>query len=150
MASERRNEANRRNAAKSSGPRSSAGRDRASRNSNRHGFAASRPLSAEQVRRVEKLARRIAGNASDPIILDHARSAAQAEFDLAQIRRVKVATIEQLLSVGETMPATPSELSDRTAEAVQLALPDLVKLDRYERHATARREQALRAISKTT
>jgi len=174
VASERQKHANRSNAQKSSGPRSSAGRKRASRNSYRHGLAAFFPLTAEHARRVEKLARKIAGNATDPMVLEHARAAAHAEFDLAEVRRVKVATIEKALafgkfpstvalqSIGEVaralgplaglnMPPAEATLAlrpaDRTAEAVRRALPELVRLDRYECRAAARRAQYLRAIA---
>ena len=175
MASKRQREANRRNAAKSSGPDSSAGRRRASRNSHRHGLAASLPSTAEQARRVEKLARKIAGRTADPLILEHARAAAHAEFDLVQVRRVKVATINQVLALGRVgglesnreptgfgrasswgeVDSTPSDdvaaplpsaEPDRTAEAIRRALPELIKLDRYEHNAVIRREQAMRAI----
>jgi hypothetical protein len=44
---------------------------------------------------------------------------------------------------ASTMPSTDAE---RTAEAVRRALPELLKLDRYEQRAAARRHQALRAL----
>jgi hypothetical protein len=149
MASKKQKEANRLNAAKSRGPRSPAGKKRASRNSYRHGLATSYPSGAERAREVEKLARKIAGNTEDSIVLEHARAAAHAELDLIQIGRVKIATIERYLSAGQAAPATPSEHSDRTAEAVRQALPELIKLDRYARRAAFRREQALGAFSKS-
>jgi len=40
----------------------------------------------------------------------------------------------------------PSEGPDRTAEAVRRALPELLKLDRYERRAAARRDRAVRQL----
>jgi hypothetical protein len=36
----------------------------------------------------------------------------------------------------------PSSEPDRTAEAIRRALPELLKLDRYERSAAARRDKA--------
>jgi hypothetical protein len=44
-----------------------------------------------------------------------------------------------------TMP--PREL-ERTAEALRRALPELTKLDRYESRAAARRDKALREITR--
>jgi len=41
------------------------------------------------------------------------------------------------------MPATEPE---RTAEAIRRALPELMKLDRYERRAAVRRARALRSF----
>ena len=47
--------------------------------------------------------------------------------------------------------ATPIGLPtpERTAEAVQRALPELIKLDRYESRAASRRDKALREIART-
>ena len=180
MASERQKAANRRNAAKSSGPRSASGRRRAGGNSYRHGFAASFAPNRHQARRVEKLARKIAGDAADSTILEYAHSAAQAQLDLERVRRVKVATIDQVLAMGrlggcqlagegiaailraligdesinrppddEAPRSLPSEDPDRTAEAIRKALPELIKLDRYEHNAVIRRERAMRAIYAT-
>jgi hypothetical protein len=178
MASERQIAANRRNARKSSGPRSAAGKKRASRNSYRHGLTATIVSNAERARRIEKLAREIAGNTGDQVVLECARAAAQAEFEVAHFRRVKVAMIERISSfgqlaspdgfqstgeimrflsglgrdelnippLGEAAPNMPSTEPERTDEAVRRALPELLKLARYERRAAARRQHALQAI----
>ena len=187
MATERQIAANRRNARNSGGPRSRAGKKRASRNSCRHGLAAAAMPTEEDAERVEKLARRIAGNTADLATLEHARNAAEAEFELARVRKVKAALIEGMFAFGAPEvpqlsilcdfgsqakwvldalgrgkkdapqadePATrssgvatmPSAESDRIAEAVRRALPELVKLDRYERHAVRQRDRSLRAI----
>jgi hypothetical protein len=175
MATERQIAANRRNAVKSTGPRSSAGKRRARRNSYRHGLsvgAAERPGCAEDV---ERLARKIAGAGADAIVLEQARSVAQAQLDLTQIRRTRTSLIQRVaefgvLEVPEALgtsrdfkrilrsivsrvpcdlpipipppPSLPSSEPDRTAEAIKRALPELLKLDRYERSATARRDRA--------
>jgi hypothetical protein len=172
MATERQIAANRRNAAKSTGPRSSAGKRRARRNSYRHGLsvgAAGRPGSEH----VEKLARKIAGAGADAMVLEQARSVAQAQLDLIQIRRMRVSLIHRMAELGaldvadplgtsravklilksidrglprdlSVPPALsmPSSEPDRTAEAIRRALPELLKLDRYERSAAARRDKA--------
>jgi hypothetical protein len=41
----------------------------------------------------------------------------------------------------------PTEEPARTAEAIRRALPKLVKLDRYESRAAARRNRAIRQIA---
>ena len=178
MASERQIAANRRNAQNSTGPRSAAGKRRASRNSYRHGLTSAITSSAKWAKGVERLACAIAGDTSDVIILEYARTAAEAEFDLAQIRRVKVAIIERIMAFGEAngprtfesvaevkrffsgldrgelvlpnpvdAPAMPETEPERSAEAVRRALPELVKLDRYERRAASQRQRAVRFIS---
>jgi hypothetical protein len=181
MATERQIAANRRNAGKSTGPRSRAGKKRARQNAYQHGLTTSPHDSATVAKQVERLAREIAGNTDNEIVLQHAREAAQAEIDLARVRRVKVAFIERASAIGTldrpqifnsvreasrflnsigrgetpTLPdradplsTMPTQEPERTAEAVRRALPDLVKLDRYESQAAARRHRAIRKIVK--
>ena len=182
MASERQIAANQRNARNSSGPRSTSGKKRASQNAYRHGLT--KPMSsAEFAREVETLARQFAGDSEDKITIELARDAAEAELELARVRRVRVALIERAAVFGrfdvpnrfaspkdelawmlqhfggatlwkgrpkfavDPLPAMPSQEPQRTAEAVRRALPDLLKLNRYESRAVTRRDRAIRAIA---
>ena len=144
MASERQIAANRRNARKSTGPRSGAGRKRASRNAYRHGLTLNITSTAAFAKQLNKLARKIAGDTKDAITLERARAVAHAELDLARVRRAKVALIERPSAFGEldALATMPSQEPDRSAEAVRRALPDLRKLERYERRSAARRDRA--------
>src|SRR5215831_12731221 len=177
MASERQIAANRLNARKSTGPRSRAGKRRASRNSYRHGFSYGVAATTEFAKHVEALAQKIAGRGADAGTLEIARSIARAELDLVQIRRAKVALIARMSEFGElevpnplrtyrdvmrfltsldrgqplsltvpVPPRMPSSEPEHSAEAVRRALPELLKLDRYERRATARRDRASREM----
>jgi hypothetical protein len=164
MATERQIAANRRNGQKSTGPRSAAGKKRASRSSFRHGLRAGIAFGAERAKDIEQLAREIAGASTDAIILEAARAAAQAEFDIAQVRQVKVAVIVQMQTVDEfnvrptsqttrqprtsVLPAKAEATTEREGldEMVCRALPELLKLDRYERRAAARRRRSLDTI----
>jgi hypothetical protein len=178
MASDRQIAANRRNARRSTGPRSASGRRRSSRNAFRYGLAAGVTTTAERTRDIERLARKIAGTSPDFLTLEAARKFAQAEFDLAQIRRVKVALISRLVAFGgvettadhlqsadqikrfvsapqrgETIlpkrietRAMPTTDPERTAEAMRRALPELIKLERYERRGAGQRARALRSF----
>jgi hypothetical protein len=173
MASERQIAANRRNARKSTGPRSGAGKNRASRNAYRHGLTLSRTSTAAYAKQLDKLVREIAGNSKDAIVLERARAVAHAELDLARVRRAKVALIKRAsafegldpprltvtqmirllnaldrgrLIVPKPIDASatmPSQEPDRSAEAIRRVLPELRKLDRYERRAAAQRERAV-------
>ena len=67
MATERQIAANRRNAVKSTGPRTSAGKMRARRNSYRHGLSVG---AAVRHKHVERLAREIAGAGADATVLE--------------------------------------------------------------------------------
>jgi hypothetical protein len=175
MASERQIAANRRNARKSTGPRSGAGKNRASRNTYRHGLTLSITSTAAFAKQLDKLVREIAGDTKDAIMLERARAIAQSELDLARVRRAKVALIECASAFGELDPprvpssvtriirflnaldrgrfilpipsdssaTMPSQEPDQSAEAVRRVLPELRKLDRYERRAAVRRHQAV-------
>jgi hypothetical protein len=157
MASERQIAANRRNARKSTGPRSGAARKRASRNAYRHGLTLSITSTAAYAKHLDKLVRQIAGDTKDAILLERARAIAQAELDLARVRRAKVALIERASAFGELDPprltvidasaTMPSQEPDRSAEAIRRVLPELRKLDRYERRAAAQRERAVLGLS---
>ena len=60
-----------------------------------------------------------------------------------------LASIDRVLPLSVSVPVLPSMPSsepERSAEAVRRALPELVKLDRYERRATAKRDRASRQI----
>jgi hypothetical protein len=108
MASERQLAANRRNARKSTGPRSGAGKTRASRNAYRHGLTLSITSTAEYAKQLETLVRKIAGDTKDPVKLERARAIAQADLELTQVRRAKVAPIERASAFGELDPPGPT------------------------------------------
>jgi hypothetical protein len=105
MGSEQQIAANRRNARKGTGPRWGAGKKRASCNAYRHGLTLSITSTAAYAKHLDKLVREIAGDTEDTIVLERARAIAQAELDLARVRRVKVALIERASAFGELDPA---------------------------------------------
>jgi hypothetical protein len=105
VATERQIAANRRNAARSTGPKSSVGKKRSSRNSYRHGLSISAGVN-EDAEAVEQLAGKIAGD--NPLILGLARSAARAQLDLVRIRALKVAMIKHVSVLGALEPVSPA------------------------------------------
>src|SRR5947209_5247325 len=112
MASERQIAASRRNARKSTGPRSCAGKKRASRNAYRHGLTLSITSTAAYAKQLDKLVREIAGDSKDAIVLERARAIAQADLDLARVRRAKVTLNERACTFGALEP--PQVLSSVT------------------------------------
>jgi hypothetical protein len=100
MATERQIIANRRNGRNSTGPRSGAGKARASHNAYRHGLSAKIAPGADRAKRIEQLARQFAGGAADGLALELARAAAHAAFDVADARQAKLALLERLQADG--------------------------------------------------
>ena len=99
MASDKQIAANRRNARKATGPRSAAGKKRASRNAYRHGL--SKAMSGVVfTRAVEDLARRIVRDGADASTLELAREAARGMLELERVRRIEVALIERVSAFG--------------------------------------------------
>ena len=165
MASERQIAANRRNARKSTGPRSGAGKQRVRQNAFRHGL--SLPVTTMiGSQKIELLARKIAGPAVDQITLSFARAAAEAEIDLVRIRQTKVALIKDPVEFGiieetlsentpkpflpraDSLAAISSQGRERIGEALRRSLPALLKLARYEQRAALRRDRALQQLTK--
>jgi hypothetical protein len=178
MTSERQIAANRRNAAKSTGPRSPAAKKRVSRNAYRHGLSSNVIWSKKLSKQLHERARSLVSNSQDPLTLERARAVAEAELDIACVRRAKVSLIERISAFGAldppqftsrgiirwlrayergidlppsfamagVPPAMPPEGPERSTEAIRRALPELLKLDRYERRAAARRDRAVRDI----
>jgi hypothetical protein len=143
VASERQIAANRRNACKSTGPIVS-GKGRASSNAYRHGLSLRVGASAPLAAKLEKRARKIAGNTDDPVTLERAREIVQAEHDLARVRQAKVALIERTRAFAA---ADRPEGLGLSAEAVRGLLLELLRLDRYERRAAAQRDRAVLDLS---
>jgi hypothetical protein len=107
VASERQIEANRRNAGKSTGPRSAAGKSRAGRNAFRHGLTLSLTSSGLMEKQIEKLSCKIAGRTKNAIALRFARDAATAGLELERIRKLKLVLIERVLAFGSSEPTDP-------------------------------------------
>ncbi|QHO78241.1 hypothetical protein ACH79_42315 [Bradyrhizobium sp. CCBAU 051011] len=176
MASEKQIAANRKNARKSTGPRTNAGKQRAAKNARRYGLSIQTD-EGENAQAIESLARRIVEGVKDQHLLQCARSAAHAHLELARIRQVKRDIIDGLARVEACGPAArfgrdverrllkalsnapmkklkpvdwllpPLSRAELEAEALQRLLPELRKLERYEKRAFNMKNQALREIA---
>ena len=85
--------ANRRNARRSTGPRTSEGKSRVAKNAVQHGLAIPVTTDPALADASERLARVIAGHDVDPARLEGARRVAEAQIDLLRVRRVRVALL---------------------------------------------------------
>jgi hypothetical protein len=113
MASERQIAANRRNAKKSTGPRSASGKKRSGQNAHRHGLA--KPISSADFEdQLEKMARQMAEDSEDTATLTLARVAAEAQLQLSRVKQVKKALIERAMVFGRL--DSPSYFRSELAE----------------------------------
>src|SRR5215470_17693734 len=95
MSSERRTTVNRNNGRRSSGPRTKAGKVRASRNALQHGLAVIMHDQSIQGE-VACFAKAICGDDSDPALLAQAQVIAQNEMVLRAIREQQIAVVERV------------------------------------------------------
>ena len=99
MTSQRKITANRRNSRNSCGPRTAAGKARASRNAQRHGLAAITHRLPIPSGEIERLARAISGADEDPALFAQAISIAENELALRAIRERQVECVERLREI---------------------------------------------------
>ena len=87
--------ANRRNASKSTGPRTWRGKATVSRNAVRHGLASATVDHGHQPEHVERIARLIAGNASNGVRYEQAVIIAESALLISRVRVFRVKAIER-------------------------------------------------------
>jgi hypothetical protein len=126
MASEKQIAANRRNAQRSTGPRTAAGKSISSRNALRHGLSRPQELDTTTLMALEELKEEIAKYETSNHKLTIAEEAAAAVLDLIRIRQVR----STMLATMDLKAATLAQLHR------------LIALDRYERRAIIRRRRA--------
>jgi hypothetical protein len=127
--------ANRRNARRSTGPRTAAGKARAARNARRHGLTVSPVTDPAFMREAAALARAIMG--TDP---ESQSPESQAPTRPERLRAMQIAIAHvQVLQVRRAKCALYARGLGWDELTRQLA-----SLDRYERHALARRKMAMR------
>jgi hypothetical protein len=157
MTSPRKIEANRRNARASTGPKTGDGKARSARNARRHGLAVpiqSEPQAAEGI---ATLARELVGDNPTLQQREAATRVAEAQLDIARIRRARATFISPVVLDGVKLVSLNSadkkpdwQIGDES-QAAQKLVGSLAKLgktskalDRYERRALSRRKFAIR------
>ncbi|WP_407192916.1 hypothetical protein [Bradyrhizobium sp. STM 3566] len=144
MTSDRQRAANRANAQRSTGPKSRAGKARASLNAYRHGLAARTEIGSDRGQRIDELARQLSNLMPGQISLAHARLIAQAEIDLSTARAAARTLMSQLCgpAPGCDSALGPGSLSDDDGRVG--AVHELKMVERYVRRAQARRDRSIR------
>lgn len=142
MTSAERIAANRRNARASTGPRTAAGKRKAAANALRHGLAASVQDSTMTVT-ATRIAAALAGPRSSPGERALIVPIAEATAEIWRARNARAA----LINLAAARLSGDEE--EREAEAIAQSLPQLTRLETYERRAMARRTRGLRLLRKS-
>jgi hypothetical protein len=158
MSLQKRVEANRANAKRSTGPRTLHGKSRSRANAVRHGLSSRALKESAFLLDADSLAKRIAREHGKQDNCFEAATIAEAELTILRVRTARaqlldlntVSSANASQSVADSPPiSAASRLSvspDHLAHVYLRALPDLIKLDRYERRALSRRREALRFL----
>ena len=131
MATTKQVTANRANAARSTGPRTAAGRAKSSRNAFRHGLSLPLPLDHTTATEIGRLAQTIAGENPSEQQLMAASEFATAQWELMRIRALRFAAT----------PALSATLDPRPMRWV-------LGFDRYEQAALSRRKRAAKTLDR--
>jgi hypothetical protein len=132
MATEKQMAANRRNARRSTGPKSRLGKFRSSRNALKHGFSLNLSLDSASIKRVNSLKEKLPSAGASKDMERAAEEFARAEIQIANIRKTQSKALAELVKAPEV---------DQTK-----AIRRLGALDRYERYALTLRDRAQRII----
>ena len=138
---------NRRNATRSTGPRTVAGKARSAQNARRHGFAGALPS-----KEADQLALALAGTDAQPDVEYHARVVAEMQLMLIRLSEARANMINHGLAHRAMRAKTDkderckSTASDVEAAALLECLDELLRLERYEGWAFARLSRAIRRI----
>jgi hypothetical protein len=141
MTSEAKIAANRRNAQRSTGPRTALAKARVRRNALQHGLAALVVRDPTEVTEVDRVAGALGGPGAGALDRAQALIVAEAQVTLKRVRRARAQIMGQ-------MPLVPSTQDVDARDAASMSVVDrLLRLERYERRALSRRKRAVRVAS---
>src|SRR5262249_29228347 len=137
--------ANRRNAQRSTGPRSPPGKARTRYNALHYRFSVPARYDPKTDAEVQGLAVHLSADTLEPCEQDLAMRAAEAQFDLFRMQRAKVDLINGIAKHLKYTDASLGE-GDHLALAFMRKSKMLAAFDRYERRAASRRNRLLRKL----
>jgi hypothetical protein len=120
VTSKRQRAANRANSAKSTGPRSRAGKSAAKLNARLHGLATAVQSEPGADEEIERMARAIADEVGRPDLIELARRIAEAELDLRRVRRARVTLMKLPSALSTSFRTVESPNSKLFITAVRL------------------------------
>jgi hypothetical protein len=133
MTSTRKSESNKRNASRSTGPRTPGGKLRSRTNARRHGLATPVEHDSEARGRIEYLTAILAEGSHDCERIEQSRILAACHLDL---HRIRSARYEVFLTIDNLENASCNDL--------ETAMRAMDKINQYERRALSKRRRALR------
>jgi hypothetical protein len=136
--------ANRRNAQKSTGPRSVAGKARTRRNAYRHGLAIPVTRDVLNADLVAKVASQLIGKSASPAEQEYALLAAECQVDAMRAQQTKV---ELLNRAGGRYVAVGDTFDQVMAVGFASELEALAVLTGYEERARSKRQRMLQALA---
>ena len=158
MISQAKNEANQRNAKGSTGPRTPAGKAIASRNSRRHGLATAileDPVWSYEVHKLAKIfvPKGASSDAGDKIRTLLTAMTAVMRVQAARTELWTIALMRQSMlgrDEAEAVLEANGVISDKVEGMVSLeVLPQIVRLERYQRRAEANFRRVLNELGET-
>jgi hypothetical protein len=139
--------ANRRNARRSTGPRSAAGKARARRNAFRHGLATPASLDHVAMDRINDLIFALTRDFPSKLELELATLTAEAQSEIERVRQAKVSMVKRAYAHLRAEGGRLLSAGERAALAFAGKTEILMGCERYER-AVSRRNRALQALAK--
>jgi hypothetical protein len=170
MTSERRLAANRKNAKRSTGPRTARGKLRVRSNAVQHGLTTTALRHPALAMDIQRMAKAICAESKNRLQFDQALSIAESELMLTKVRSTRFGALQFLSSIapaGNDPVAASSEaqahaVMDAAAQdevtgamqdgpaAFQRVLAEMTRYSRYERRALSRRQRAIRTFVATS
>src|SRR5690348_14276857 len=125
------------------GPKTAAGKERLARNAQKHGLAAKKPEGPSAVERIGELAAALVAelplqSAADDLV----QQAAECQYDIEQVRVLKAEVLAKVLfEFDRTDPQ-----GEHSGAPLPIVSLEWQRLERYERRAFRRRQQAFLKI----